>query len=65
MNDQLAKFFTLGAQVRDQSQRLIYFWWKVHCRVEKRKAEEEAKRKAAAKKKKKKKGKGKKSAYGS
>jgi len=57
MDNTLGTFYTLTEQVRDQSQRLIYFWWKVHCRVEKNKAEAEAKRKAAAKKKKKKKGK--------
>jgi len=51
MNDYLGEFISKGYVIREQSQRLIYFWWKVHCRVVKRKAEEEAKKKAAAQEK--------------
>ena len=59
----LESFIELTAHVKDQSQRLIRFWWKVHLRIKAAKAEKERKRKAklAAKKKKKKRG----SMYGS
>jgi len=59
----LQNFTLLTAHVRNQSQRLIRYWWRVYLRVKERKKEEERKRKekAAAKKKKKKRG----SVYGS